>query len=197
MADRQPNIHDHAWLQEATGVDPNKLGAVMLPVQFPDGMLERGYDLGVLSPDDLHETSNPDRFWIKGDVSEEPHVTILYGLLTPAYEQGATINRLLSSWTRPAYLPITSFDAFPSPFPDEPYACIVARVADADGAIAAARGLLQYLPHVDTYPDYKMHATVAYVDADAGEQWLEYLNSRHGYVASVPPTAPLDFGSER
>lgn len=196
----EPNIHDYPWLLEATGIDPNTLGAVMLPVLLRDGLVEHGFAIGLLSRDDLHVSDNPERFWIKGDVSNDAHITLLYGLLTPAYEQEDLIHRLMSDWTRPAWLPITGYEAFPSPFEDEPYACIVARIGDQGGALAAARGLLEYLPHVNTFPEYKSHATIAYVKPEAAEAWLAFLQ-RGPKVVEVPAVSgmrqSLDLGSAK
>lgn len=195
------SIRDYPWLQEATGVDPNKLGAVMLSVRFPDDILERGYEVGALLPEDLHTSPNANRFWVKGDVIEDAHVSLLYGLVTPAYEQADTIYRLLTDWGRPDWLPVTSFEAFPSPFDDEPYACIVARVEDHNGSLASARALLQYLPHVDLFQKWKIHATVAYVEAGATERWLSFLNSRRSTVVEVPASdgvrSSLNLGSAK
>lgn len=197
----EPNIHDFPWLKGDTGVDPNKLGAVMLPVGFRKRMLERGYELGIISESDLYTSENPDLFWIKGDVTERAHVTLLYGLLTPAYEQAETIARLLQDWKAPDWLPIVSFEAFPSTIAGEPYACIVARVGDRYDYLAEARGRLEYLPHVNTFPTWKLHATVAYVQADAAERWLEFLGSRVSPVVEVPlaesGASILDLGSVR
>lgn len=199
-APHQPNIHDFPWLAEATGIDVNKLGAVMLPVNFRPGVVSSGYDSGALNQDDLYTAADPAHFWIKGDVSGDgAHVTLLYGLLTPAYDQPDTIYKLLRGWVRPAWLPIATFDVFPSNLPGENYSCIVAKIGDRDGALQEARGLLQYLPHVDTFPEYLPHATVAYVKPAAVDFWLEYLNGLPPQQVSVPARdgslPSLDLGS--
>jgi len=172
----QRSIHEFPWLPDVTGVDPSNLGCVMLQVEFSDGLLERGYSLGAISSEDLYTSSDSRRFWIKGDVTAGAHVTLLYGLLTKAYEQEDTIHKLLADWACPRQLPVTGYDAFPSPYPDEDYACIVARVYTEAPALAEARGLLSFLPHVDTFTSFKSHATVAYVKSSAAEAWLDYLN---------------------
>jgi hypothetical protein len=196
------SIHDHdSWLPKATGVDSNKLGAVMLPVEFREGLLQRGYDHGGLKPGDLMTASNPDLFWVKGDVTAKAHVTLLYGLMIPAYEQPQVIYRLLRDWERPATLTVSHFEGFASPFAAEPYVAIVARVADY-GSLEQASGLLRYLPHVDTFPGpTKYHATVAYVTPEAAPTWLDFFNSRQGQILDVPALMgslpSLDLGSSK
>ena len=196
MTEREPNIHDFPWLMD-TGIVPDTktLGAVMLPVKFPFQLLDRGYASGVIEKRDLHTSEDPSRFWVKGDVTPIAHVTLLYGLLVPAFKQADNINRLLADWQRPQWLPITGFDVFPSPYDDEPYSCIVARVVDRNGSLAHARGRLEYLPHVNTFPDWKLHATIAYVETAAADRWMQYLDGSVRTVA-VDPTA-LDLGENK
>jgi len=173
----QRSIHEFLWLQEVTEVDPSTLGAVMLPVEFTPGFLERGYELGATSPDDLYTSTDERRFWIAGDVTAKAHVTLKYGLLTPAYEQPNNIRRLLADWECPAWLPVTGYELFASPYPDEEYGCIVARIGPVP-ELTEASGLLSFLPHVDTFTEPKMHATIAYVKQGQADAWLEYLDTR-------------------
>jgi len=196
MAEHESNIHDYPWLLEELDIDVNALGAVMLPVKFREGYLERGYASGMLHEDDL--VTDPDKFWIKGDVTDNAHVTLLYGLLEPGTEpaQAERIHRLLADWRPPTWLPITGFEAFPPPDnATVPYACIVARIGDRGGILAEAHGRLEYLPHVNTYPEWKLHATIAYVQPHAAERWLAYLE--RGPRAVEVPDVPLNLGSDR
>ena len=197
----QLSIHDFPWLaDEGIIPDPNKLGAVMLPVRFRPDFLDRGYRDGIISESDLYTSKDPARFWISGDGTEGAHVTLLYGLLTPAYEQAEVIHQLLGGWRRPAWLPIVGFEVFPSPYDDENYACIVARVGDRDGALKRAMGLLEFLPHVNTFTEVKLHATIAYVQLEAVDRWLEYLEVAPRTL-EVPATnglrPSLDLGSPK
>jgi hypothetical protein len=195
----EPNIHDYPWLLEATGIDVNKLGCVMLPVQFLKGLLTAGYASGELSEDDLYFAANPDHYWIKGDISGKAHVTVLYGLLKPAYEQQDLIERLFDEGLPngfPDWLPLTGFEIFPSPMDDEAYGCIVARIGDPSGVIAHAHQLLQYLPNVSTFASWKLHATIAYVKVEEADKWLAYLSGQPQSMVIVPD-GPLDFGSNR
>jgi hypothetical protein len=193
----EPNIHDYPWLLEELGIDVNALGAVMLPVKFREGYLERGYQMGILLEDDL--VTDPSKFWIKGDVTDNAHVTLLYGLLEPGTEpaQAARIKRLLEDWRAPSWLPITGFEAFPPTQDAEvPYSCIVARIGDRNGALAEAHGRLEYLPHVNTFPEWKLHATIAYVQPHAEARWLTYLE-RGPRAVEVPEGYELNLGSDR
>jgi hypothetical protein len=199
----EPNIHDYPWLTEATGIDVNSLGCVMLPVGFLRGMLQGGYDEGAFSEDDLYFANDPKLFWIKGDVSAKAHVTLLYGLLKPAYdpEQAELIQRLIPDNPKfdgfPSWLPIEGFEIFPSNIPTEDYAVIVARIGDPDGILGQAHALLSYLPHVDTFAQWKLHATIAYVKSEVAGAWIDYLSAAVPASMVVVPDAPLDLGSEK
>jgi len=173
------SIHDFPSVLAELDINPSKLGCVMLPVRFDRRLLGRLYAYEPHLEGALYTSPEPERFWIRGDVTADAHITLLYGLLRPAWEQQDLVYRLLGDWRRPAMLPVRGYDAFPSPYENEPYRCIVARIGDPDGVLAEAHARLSYLPHVDTHPTYLPHATVAYVHDRAADRWLEALNDRH------------------
>lgn len=146
-----------------------------------------------MSTDDLYYSPDPEKFWVKGDVSEKAHITLLYGLLTPAYEQKGEINRVLDTWDAPEYFIPDNVTFFPSPYPEEPYAAIVVKLDDP--ALEEAHQRLSYLPHVNTFPTYQPHMTLAYVNIAAAQDWMDVLNesSFHIYVKE----GELDYGSEK
>lgn len=199
----EPNINDYPWLIEELGIDQSKLGTVMLPVAFRPGFVEEGYRRGVIDPSDLYESENPNYWWVAGDVTPKAHVTILHGLLTPATEMSSTILRLIGEdtpggWKRPAWLPITGIEAFPSNLPGENYACVVARVADRGGMLETLRARLSYLPHLHTFAEWKMHATIAYVTPEAAPRWVSWFETGPKSI-EVPSNArvPMDLGGDR
>lgn len=171
------------------GVDTTSLGAVMLPI-LPIDLYAGGLE-NVLDPEDLYKSKDPKKFWIKGDVSNKPHVTLKYGLLTPAYEQKAKIVELFQFWTRPSFLNVVGLELFDSPYVDEKYKCLVARVDD--DALTEAFNRLSYLPHIDTHPGFKPHVTLAYIKEEHAGYWLDNLQQLIGEVY-VDLHAPLDLG---
>lgn len=135
------------------GINIAKLGCVMQefePVDISDVM-----------PDEVcFYSKNPERRWIRGRRADEPHVTLLYGLLDNANTIREDIDEVLEGW-EPAPARGMEFEVFESPYEDEKYGCIVARV-DNDNLLDAHHRL-SLLPHIDTFPGYKAHVTLGYV----------------------------------
>lgn len=148
-------------------------GVVMLPVRFHIALwsaLER--ELPDFSADFF--TAPDGEAWKSGDVSEAAHVTLLYGLMTPAYEQPEAVAEVLEGWRRPPWLIVTGWEAFGN---DPDSRAIVATVTARNRALEEAHSRLSYLPHVNTFPEYKPHVTLAYVKPEAADRWLEALRS--------------------
>jgi len=168
---RTKGIREFKELSESLKV--NELGCVMLRVD-PINIWNSDFIRELLDPDDLYVSSNPELFWVDGDVSNEGHLTLLYGLMTPAYEQKDNVDLVLEDWVRPTTVRSESVTAFPSPFDNENYAAIVARVYVSELDDAHAR--LSYLPHVDVHAKYLPHITLFYVKASVAEYWVNVLN---------------------
>lgn len=160
---------------EASGLKLADLGCVMLGVEFDHNILTKGFSYGTIGQTDLYISENPDHWWITGDVTDRAHVTLRFGLLKPAHEQEDLVKLALDGWTPPEFLPIEKFIAFDSPHLDEPYKCIVAEFND--DTLRDAHDRLGYLPHLNTFAEYKPHATVAYVHEARVHDWLHWLNS--------------------
>ncbi len=199
---RTTSIHQFPDVLAANNINVNTLGCVMLPVEFSPSLLNDGYKYGQMNEDDLVDLHDPDRFWIAGDVTDKAHITLLYGLLTPAYDQPGNVAAVMDGWKRPVRLPISGFEAFPAPT-GETYRVVVARIADdRDGSLADAHARLSYLPHVDTFPEYLPHATIAYVTSDAADRWVNWLtaalrNNSYAHSFVNVPAGSLDLGSKR
>jgi 2'-5' RNA ligase len=75
---------------------------------------------------------------------------------------------------------------------DENYAAIVAEVEDQH--LEEAHQRLSYLPHVNTFAQYRPHMTLCYVRLETAQKWMDVLNEAqfHIYV-----TEGLDYGSEK
>lgn len=146
------------------------LGVVMLdvdPIQVTD-MVDQGKQ-------DLYFSENPGLTYVQGAVAESgAHLTLLFGLMKKGLEYKPVIDAVLEGWVPPR-LEIESVEAFESMYPGtEPYSCIVAKVKVTD-ELLEGHARLQMLPHVDTFPDYKPHITLAYVNKDAEAKWLKAL----------------------
>lgn len=191
--ERTKSIHEHEDIMKKLGIDTKNLGAVMMPIfdvqLFGDN---RG---NLLDPEDLYTSPDPAKFWIKGDVTHKAHVTLLYGLLTPAYEQKGSVDKVLRGWEYPDRLEVSEVTVFPSPYEDEKYGCVVAKLDSEE--IREAHSRLSYLPHVDTHPRYDPHVTLAYVNEDVAEEWAEVLS--WGVQSLIPkgPDYGLDYGENR
>jgi hypothetical protein len=191
------SIHDLPVAQAELarrGTTVDRLGCVMLPIQGFNVFEGRGELIGTT---DLYTSSNLERFWIKGDIiGHGAHATLLYGLLTPAYEQPDAIAAVMDGWEWPDALPVERFEVFPSPYDDEPYGCVVARLAPIP-ELLDAHARLSCLPHVDTYPDYKPHATIAYVKEHRARDWADILNLDSVILTTDEAAVDLDLGSNR
>lgn len=171
-------------------IDPNKLGCVMLPME-PFDLFGEGRDQ-LLDVEDLYVSDNPDLFWVNGDVSDKAHITLLYGLMTMAFEQKENVDEVLADWIRPEYVAPERVTFFPGPN-GAPYAAIVVEVEDPHLDEAHAR--LSYLPHVNTFPAYRPHMTLCYVKLEAAQRWMDILTEAQFHLYVKPEG--LDYGSER
>ena len=101
------------------GIDPGKLGCVMLDVVAPD--------LSDVIPDEwCYSSPHPDRHWVSGR-QKEGHVTLLYGLLQSAHDIRPAVDEVLDGW-EPGRISGHGVTVFPSPWDDEPYSCIVSEL---------------------------------------------------------------------
>lgn len=147
----------------------SELGCVMLDVETPD--------LSDAIPEEWeYHSGDPAHWWIAG-VQTEGHVTLLHGLL-PDLVDRAGVDEVLDGW-EPGPVHTQQLEVFRSPFPDEPYACIVARSL-GDRRLLDAHARLSLLPHINTYPEYKAHVTLAYVHAEREEAALRELRRHFG-----------------
>lgn len=114
-----------------------------------------------VNPEFLYVSNNKSRFWIKGNVSDKPHVTLLYGLLQLAEQYKPLAEEVLKDWDL-QNVEISNVDYFESPYEDEPYYCMVGKVAQTPKLLEGHQRL-SFLPHINTFSEYTPHVTLAYI----------------------------------
>lgn len=152
------------------GINIDKLGCIMLDIDGAN--IPKPVDESV-----LYVTSNPDRFWIKGFVAGKvPHVTLLYGLMESGQKNKQYVDKVLEGWSIDS-VEIDHVGFFESPYTDDPYYCIIAHLKITDNLLEGHKRL-EFLPHINTFPDYKAHITIAYVKKDEAvrDQVIDYYN---------------------
>ena len=144
----------------------------------------------------LYFTKKKDRFWIKGQVAKDnPHVTLLYGLMPGVKKKH--VDAVLKGWTKKTIM-IDGISYFDSPYKDDPYYCIVGEVnpyGDGDlHTLEEANERLKLLPHVNTFPGYKAHITLAYVKKDQAVLQKAIEQFDKALVGKRLRVAGLDYG---
>jgi 2'-5' RNA ligase len=163
--------HNFKQVYEDLGYSLSLLGCIMLdtdPLKVSD----------VIEKEHLYFARDKSHFWINGVVSEVvPHVTLLYGLLRTGEEMKKHVDAVLADWTLDA-IKIEEVSYFESQLPDEPYYCLIAK-CDPEG-LKEGNDLLRMLPHINTYPDYEPHITLAYIKKDETlrDTYVELLNTK-------------------
>lgn len=157
--------HDYKEIYEMLGYNLSKLGCLMLDTE---PILTEYYeyyqdDITTYFPE--YKAKNKDRFWIDGYVADKtPHLTLFYGFLQEAGCYKKHIEILLKD-TNIGSVKIETIDYFESPYEDEQYYCIVAKVEKTEDLLYAHNKMM-LLPNIQTFPDYKPHITIAYIVKD-------------------------------
>jgi 2'-5' RNA ligase len=94
---------------------------------------------------------------------------------------------MLSDW-EPEPITIDHIEVFPY----EGYACVVAAVAVTDNLLEA-RSRLSLLPHIDLFPEYKPHITIAYVEG-SDEQIKKFAANFDYLVGTTLKPKHVDYG---
>lgn len=140
--------------------EKEKFGYLMadLPASLGDQLIE----LGKMIPDD--ELGEDGRETI-------PHVTVRYG-----FHDEVTPNQVASvveTWEEPLRVRLDHPECFYGKDTGKPYDVIVFAVDSEQ--LHYLHDALSDLPHTDTHPEYRPHATVAYVKAGLGDKWLKRM----------------------
>lgn len=146
--DRLKNAHAYPHIYDRLGINLSDLGCLMLSTESPVEFL--GDATPYISPD-------PKKYWIKG-LLDHWHVTVRYGFLPGVATND--VDDVLKDVEIPNTLSLSGVEIFPSPYADEPYECLVARVEDE--RLKQMNQALSVLPNVNTFPEFKAHITIGY-----------------------------------
>lgn len=188
--------HSFPQVYKDLGYNLSLLGCIMLDT-------EKLLVSDIISQDHLYFAEHEEHFWIKGIVSEEvPHVTLLYGLLRTGPEMQKHVDavlELVDGADFPEYFPreltIEKVDFFESQLPDEDYYCLIAHVDPTN--LKEVNDRLRMLPHINTYPDYEPHLTLAYIKKDETlrDSYLELLNTR--FAGTTVKALGVNYGGNK
>lgn len=164
----QLSAHQFPSVYKDLNINLSKLGCVMLDLVPLDSMSSPG------EQEALYHAKDKSRFWIDGWVADKtPHITLLYGLMKPAKDWEKYIDTVLTGWSLKE-VEIDNIGYFDSPYPDEPYWCIVAHIKPSPDLLEG-NDRLKFLPHINTFVGYKPHMTLAYIDKKQGEKYRDGL----------------------
>lgn len=156
------------------GINIRDLGCVMLDVEPIDLK-------GAIPEEWAYYSSNPKLTYVSG-IQKEAHVTLLFGLLQNANTIRSAVDEVLEGW-EPGSPTIWFIDVFPSPIPEEPYVCLVAKLWGKE--LTAAHARLSMLPHINTFPEYSPHITLAYVHKDYAAKAINAVNNALGALDGI------------
>lgn len=149
-------------LYELLGIDTGELGCMMVKFSTPTILLNQ-------IPEHIlyHDPADPGEY---GKVFDS-HVSLLYGLLRPAHETREAVDLVLRGLSFSEKFLFASADWF-SPL-DQPYDVLYIPPVHKDMFVDAHRRLSR-LPHVNLYPEYTPHLTLAYVKKGTAREaaWL-------------------------
>lgn len=157
--------HNYKEIYEMLGYNLSKLGCLMLDTEPIKIIYYQIMQDGISTYFPGYYTKNKDRFWIDGYVADRtPHLTLFYGFLQEAKCYRRHIEILLKD-TNISSVKIEDISFFESPYDDENYYCIVAKV-EKTPELLEAHNKMTLLPNIQTFPDYKPHITIAYIIKD-------------------------------
>lgn len=163
------NAYDYPKLYAELGINLNTLGVVMLDVDPLPGISE----VVEASSCTLYRSPNAEQFWVDGAVGERTaHLTLLSGITAHSEERSRLV---LEKWQAQP-IELESIEVFPF----DGYACIVARARLTANLLEAHRRL-SLIPHIDLFPDYTPHVTLAYVQGTDAQ--IAELALRLGHLA--------------
>lgn len=190
----QLNSRMFPTVYESLGVTISDLGCIMLDVVPFD--VTRHVEHG---KDDLYFGTHPALKYAQGAVAEKSaHITLLFGLMESGPKWRKEVDEVLEGWVPPA-IHIKDVSFFPSNIQGEDYSCIVGKI-EVTPELLEANQRLQLLPHINTFPEYTPHVTLAYIkNGPSGVQWAEstldkWLISLSPLEGAALPVRGLNYG---
>jgi len=168
------------------GVVKDSLGCIMLkvePLKVDD----------IITQDDVYNTGDPNKYWLNGIVSQDfAHCTLLWGLMESGQAWKTYVDKALEGWSLDS-VTVDELSFFESNHEDEKYYCLVAKLA-VSPELLDANARLRNLPHIDNFPEYLPHVTIAYIkdDPKLRDDILYALNNR--FLGKKLATQGLDYG---
>jgi hypothetical protein len=172
----------YKWL----GINTAQLGCVMLPLKTIKPVIDESL---------LYKSPNPERFWIDGMVADKKaHCTLLFGLMAKAPNIEPHIRKVLEGWEMDDVL-LEDVSYFPSPYADEKYWCLIAHI-HLTKLLLEGHQRLSFLPHIDTFPEYKPHMTIAYIKDVSEEERDDIIDKLDGELrgSRIPVIGDIDLG---
>ncbi len=172
---------------EQLGINVGDLGCIMLntePLKVSDIVPEEAL---------YFANDKVNHKYVDGIVSEDkPHVTLLFGLMESGPTWKKQIDEVLEGWALKT-VEVSNVSFFESNYDDEQYYCLVAELT-LTPKLVEGNSRLRLLPHIDTFPEYKAHITLAYIKQDATlrDELLYALNNR--FAGAQVKVTGLNYG---
>ena len=136
-----------------------------------------GYEYGcvmvevpVSNWDEITSYIDPEDVYTGGDdahgIQENPHVTILYGLHEGVTEED--VKSVFEGFTGSINIEVDGIGVFKNKDYD-----VVKFNANPDGALQELHDKLSEFPNSNSFPDYKPHITIAYVNKGTGKKYVK------------------------
>jgi 2'-5' RNA ligase len=189
--EKELSAHQFKDVYQNLGLRLEDLGCIMLEVEPTIELIRIGEKLKANKC--LYYAKDKKLFWVEGFVGNKPHVTLLYGLLGVGEDLKPYVDTVLNGWDLKE-VEVEKIGFFESPYPEENYKCIVAHVK-VTPKLQEGHDRLQFLPHINTFPGYKAHFTLAYVkNEDAGIDVIKEFSALEGKKFS---TKGLNYGGNK
>ena len=154
---------------EMQGIEVDKLGCIMAKYRQPLALLKAIPNV-IVYKDEAKD--------IPG-IETQSHVTLLFGLMKPGLEQMDVVDEALKDWKPDAFFTPSHISVFES---DNPWDVVVLEPMYSGGFLKAHQALSR-IPHVNAFPVYRPHMTLAYVHKGYGHVVQKILQK--------PPQRPL------
>lgn len=136
-----------------------------------------------IDPDDLHEQG----------MEDEPHVTVLYGLHT---EEASDVEDTLKEHNKDGEI-VTFRMGNLDLFENDDFDVLIRKVDEAHHLHDLRKVLLDNMEATVTFPDYKPHATIAYLKKGKGKEYIEKLKDVKFNIGTAEiDCSTLDFSNK-